>query len=197
MHHWTTKDTLEDHDGPVRALSTLPGGELLSGGGPGDVEVRVWKRRPLGPQEWRVALRLSGHAPHGAVCAIAPVGQDSKYFCSGGQGHGGEVRVWGAGSGEHIADLRREGGEEMDICMALVAMPTSSAMVASGGTGGHIRLWDCERGRLVHELAGEDLEMPGGGRDAHPSINALALGQGGGGNSGSTAILNKFYLKNS
>ena len=85
----------DDHDGAVRALATLPSGELLSGGGPEDVDVRLWRRRSgaAAQASWRVALRLSGHTQDGAVCALTALGSDGRQFASGGQGNGGEVLV--------------------------------------------------------------------------------------------------------
>ena len=138
------KHELRGHHLGVTSVSVSAEGNLAASSAL-DSHIRLWdlekgeevRTIDAGPVEaWTVAV-----SPDGATVA------------SGSQG--GNVNLWSVGSGEKAATLQGSSGK---FTMS-VAYSADGKYVASGHADGAVCVFDAEKGKLVHKLAGHALTV--------------------------------------
>ncbi|RVT89646.1 hypothetical protein EOD42_24940 [Rhodovarius crocodyli] len=158
---------LEGHEGPVSALAS--DGTVVASGG-FDGTVRLWR----GPGDADV---LRGH--QGPVTALAAT---PRGFVSGGQD--GTLRLWPGGevlaefglpvtalaalpegvaaglSDGSVRLLEAGGTRELAIgTRPIIAMAIRAGLLAAGGVGGEVAIWDWNAARLLRVLEGPGLPV--------------------------------------
>ncbi|WP_327003455.1 hypothetical protein OHA72_51690 [Dactylosporangium sp. NBC_01737] len=139
--------TLSGHDGPVRALATVPVGDgrvLLASGGD-DGTVRLWNPATGQP----VGDPLRGH--DGPVLALAPIRRSDGDLLLASGGEDQTVRFWYPTTGQSAGEEFTERAGAVRL-LAAVPLPDGREVLAVGGNNRAVRLWDPEAGESPGRL---------------------------------------------
>jgi RNA polymerase sigma factor (sigma-70 family) len=139
----TLKRTLgEAEDSQLVCLALSPDGKLAAAGDPAKKRVKLWNAGT-----GALVRTLSTAAAQPWSVMFAP---DSKALVVGGQkaDHSGVVSIWNAETGK--LNHTWEPGQYVNS----VVYTPDGKMVAAGGAGGEIELWDADKGKHIASLHG-------------------------------------------
>ncbi len=124
--------THQGHSGPLTGLAFLADGSGLISSGQ-DQAVRLWKAAPP-PIEALATLPA-----HGSQAQCARYSPDGKYLATGGKDS--LIALRDPATGEIRRTLKGHNGIVFEL-----SFPPDSAVIASAGSDGTVRLWSVERG---------------------------------------------------
>jgi RNA polymerase sigma factor (sigma-70 family) len=138
------KRTLEGGS-QLACIAWSPNGKRLAAGDPGKKMVMVWNAA-TGALERTLK---TGEAQPWSVA----FSRDSNTLVIGGQkdDHSGVIMIWDADTGK----LKR--AQERDRFINTAVLSPNSKIMASGGGGGDVELWDVESGRRIASLKGHEV----------------------------------------
>jgi RNA polymerase sigma factor (sigma-70 family) len=131
-------------DSQLACVAVSPDGKRLAAGDPGKKIVMLWNAE-TGARE---RILTTGEAQPWSV-AFSP---DGKTLVVGGQkgDHSGVITLWNAETGKLMQTLERERFINTAVFSA------NGKMIASGGGGGEVELWDVENGKRIASLPGHE-----------------------------------------
>jgi WD40 repeat protein len=133
--------TLRGHGAAVRAVAFSPDGKRLASQG-ADGTLRLWD--PARGKEVKV---FEGGKADGWGVAFSP---DGRWLASSSDSDGG-VRLWDAAAGRLVRVLRGHARATR------LAFSPDSRLLACGGNGATVRVWDVDGGWQIRELPGPGL----------------------------------------
>ncbi len=132
-------ETLRGHDGAVQALALTPDGARVVSTG-ADGTVRFWKTAVE-----RSVRTLTGHRTYIPAIAVSP---DGKTLASASWDR--TIKIWDIAGERELRSIPCEEG-----CIALAFHPHRD-LIAAGGQGRRIMIWEPSSGRIVAVLEGHD-----------------------------------------
>jgi len=135
--------TLEGHNGTVRKFSCSPDGKLVLTGSD-DRTARLW--------DVQSGQELNRFRDQAWVTSVALSNDGQKVLTLNGDGAGNTVRIWAVQPKSELPNLPNHGSG-----INGVAFSPDGRLLATGDSAGVIHLWDAHGGKLIRELATEDV----------------------------------------
>lgn len=145
--HWS--QTVTDHQGAIRAITTSEDGKLITGSA--DRRVLVWNA----PSQWRLERVIGGLKEPGVLVdrvLSVDFSRDGQRLATGGgvPSRSSELKIWNVASGQ----LMREFPEAHSETVFAVRFSPVSNQLASAAGDRFIKIFDTDSGETVRTLAG-------------------------------------------